>query len=304
MRDRSTSAVMLTAPAISAAFGCAPLMPPSPELTYSTPARSCVLSQPQIQPSRVQQRQVRPVHDPLRPDVHPAAGGHLPVVGHAQLRGLVEVGGVVELAHHEPVGVDDPRRVAVAGEQPHRMPGGHHQGLRLGHPLQVLLHQPVLHPVLEHLPRLAVRHQLVRVERHGEIQVVVDVELQRPGLEDAPVLAHRPRLDVAVGSGQQRTAGVTLPRLGPEPVPVDAAALPELRQELGGHRRVQRRRDVAQGVLQSHGGLPRRQREAPVGRPADARSEHGRRRQSFGQSRGHSSRLSTIWLVEKSWICM
>ncbi len=125
------------------------------------------------------------MHDALRPDVHPAAGRHLPVVGHAQLGRLVEVGGVVELAHHEPVGIDDPGGVAVAGEQAHRVPGGDDQGLGLGHLLQVLLDQPVLHPVLEHLPRLPVRHQLVGVEGDGEIQVVVDVELERPGLEDA-----------------------------------------------------------------------------------------------------------------------
>ena len=31
MRERSTSAMMETAPAISAALGCAPLIPPKPE---------------------------------------------------------------------------------------------------------------------------------------------------------------------------------------------------------------------------------------------------------------------------------
>ncbi len=40
MRDQSTSAVTLTAPAMSAALGWAPLMPPSPELRYRRPARS------------------------------------------------------------------------------------------------------------------------------------------------------------------------------------------------------------------------------------------------------------------------
>ena len=90
------------------------------------------------------------------------------------------------------------------GEQAHRVPGGDHQGLRLGHLLQVLLDQPVLHPVLEHLARLAVGDQLVGVEGDGEVQVVVDVELQRPRLEDAPVLVDGPRLDVAVGVGARR----------------------------------------------------------------------------------------------------
>ena len=250
------------------------------------------------------------MHDALRPDVHPAAGRHLSVVGNAQLRRLVEVGGVVELAHHKPVGVDHPGRVAVAWEQSHWMPGSDHQGLGVGHLLQVLLHQPVLHPVLEHLPGLAVRHQLIRIQRDGEIQVVVDVELQRPGLEDTPVRVDRPGLDVPVGAD----ALLTGPR--PESVAVDAAPLPKLGEELGRHHLVQRRRDVAQSVPEGQRGLPGRQRTAPVGRAADARRERGRQGQFIRKTQGHwhrghtperqtsSNRLSTIWLEEKSWICM
>ena len=40
MRERSTSAMMETAPAISAALGCAPLIPPKPEEINKCPRKS------------------------------------------------------------------------------------------------------------------------------------------------------------------------------------------------------------------------------------------------------------------------
>jgi len=115
------------------------------------------------------------VHDPLRPDVHPAAGGHLTVVRHAELGGLVEVGRIVEFAYHESVGVDHAGRIAVGGKQAYGVTGRDHQRLGLAHLLQILLDQPVLHPVLEHLAGLAVGDQLVGVQGDREIKIVVDV---------------------------------------------------------------------------------------------------------------------------------
>ena len=44
MRDSSTSAVTETQPAMSAALGWAPLMPPRPEVTKSRPFRTSGLS--------------------------------------------------------------------------------------------------------------------------------------------------------------------------------------------------------------------------------------------------------------------
>ena len=173
-----------------------------------------------VEPPGVQQRDVGAVHDPLRPNVHPAACRHLSIVGHAQLGGLVEVGGVVEFAHHEPVGVDHSRSIPMAGEQAHRVPRCDHKRLRVRHLREVLTHQPILHPILEDLARLPVSDEFVRIERYSEVQVVVDVELKRSGFKDASILADGPRFDVAVRP-HAFTAG-----LRTKTVAVDAAPLP------------------------------------------------------------------------------
>ena len=118
-----------------------------------------------------------------------------------ELGGLVEVGRIVELAHHEGVGVDHPGRVAMGGKQAYGVTGRDHQRLGLVHLLQVLPDQPVLHPVLEHLPRLAVGDELVGVKSDGEVEIVVDVQLEGPRLQDAAILVDGPSLDVAISVG-------------------------------------------------------------------------------------------------------
>ena len=64
------------------------------------PLQVAVLWDAQLEASGVQQGVERAVHDALRTDVHPAAGSHLSVVGHAQLHGGVPILLVVVEAHH------------------------------------------------------------------------------------------------------------------------------------------------------------------------------------------------------------
>ena len=289
-------------------LGLGPAHPAQARAQVEIAGQILILRDPQIQAPRVQKREVGAVHDPLRPDVHPAAGGHLPIVGHPELGGLVKIGGIVELAHHQGVGVDHPWRLAMAGKQTHGVTGRDHESLSLGHLLQILFDQPVLHPVLEHLPRLAVGDELVGIESNVKVQVVVDVELEGPGLQDAAILVDRPSFDVVIGSGGRCldvASPVIRPRPWPVPVAVDAATLSQLRQELRRQRLVQRGGNVAEGILERQRHLPRRQRAAPVGRSADARGEAGRWGQLFGQPDGRhlSSRLSMIWSAEKSCSC-
>ncbi len=54
----------------------------------------------------------------------------------------------------------------------------HHQRLILSHQLQIFFNQPVLHPVLAHLPSLTVCNQLIGVESDVEGKVVIDHRLK------------------------------------------------------------------------------------------------------------------------------
>ena len=67
-----------------------------------------VLGDAELDPAGVEQGAVGAVDNPLGADVHPPAGGHLSVVGHPQGHGPVPVRLIVEHAHHEGVGDQDP----------------------------------------------------------------------------------------------------------------------------------------------------------------------------------------------------
>ena len=223
------------------------------------PGQVLLRRDPELGPAGVQEGAVGPVHDALRPDVHPAPGGHLPVVGHSERHRAVPVLLVVEAAHHERVGDDHPRRLGRGGEEPDRVAGGDHERLLARQHFEVTLDQPVLHPVLADLPGLAVGHELIGVERDLEVQVVVDHDLEGPAFDAAA----RVMVERAAGDRPRR----------PEAVAVDAAAGGELPQELRGQRRVPFRRHVAQRVLQRELGVRPREVEAAHGRAADARGE-------------------------------
>ncbi len=68
----------------------------------------------QVHAPGIEQGQVGAVDDALGPDVHPAAGGHLAVVGNAHGRGLGEAGQVVVHADQHAVGGDHARRLGAA----------------------------------------------------------------------------------------------------------------------------------------------------------------------------------------------
>ena len=205
---------------------------------------------PQPLPRGVEERVERPVDDPLGTDVHPAAGGHLAVVAHAELHRPVPFRLVVEDPHEEPVGEDHPGGLRPGPEEPEGVAALDDEGHVLGQLLEVFLEEPVLEPVLAHLAGFPVGDQLVGVKGDLEVQVVVDHDL-----ESLP----RQALALVVRDGPAPDAP-----LGPEAVGVDPAAGPQLLHELGGEFRVHRLRDVAKGVLQRQFRLGLPQGPAPV----------------------------------------
>ena len=229
-------------------------MPPRPADTNSRPARFPSAGIPSFSRPALSRVLKVPVDDALGADVHPAACRHLAVVGHAQGGGAVEVLLVVKGAHHQAVGDDAPGRQLVAVEQAQRVAGHNHQRLLIGHDLQILLDEPVLHPVLAHLPRLAVGHQLIGVQGHVEVQVVVHHHLECLGLYAvAPILVDG--------------LAVQLP-LRPEAISVDPAMLLQLPGKLPCHLQMMVRVDVPQGVADGQRLVCLGQTGLPPGLPA------------------------------------
>ena len=216
---------------------------------------------PQLQPPGVEQGVEGPVDNALGPDIHPAACRHLAVVGHPQGGGAVEVLLVVKGPHHQAVGDDAPGRQLMAVEQPQGVAGHDHQGLLVRHDLQIFLDEPVLHPVLAHLPRLAVGHQLIGVQGHVEVQVVVHHHLEGLGLYAvAPILVN----------------GLAVKRaLRPEAISVDPAMLLQLPGKLPCHLQMMVRVDVPQGVADGQRLVCLGQMRLPPGGPADPLPEGG-----------------------------
>ena len=91
------------------------------------------------------------------------------------------------------------------------MAGINHQGLTVGHLLEIQLDQIVLHPVLKNLAAFAIGHQFIGIEGHFKIQVVVDHHLERPSLKDFSGIGIN-------GFGLQRA-------LGPVTIAVNPAAV-------------------------------------------------------------------------------
>ena len=194
-----------------------------------------LLRDAQHQTSGVEKGVEGAVDDALRADVHPAAGGHLAVVGDAQSGGAVEGFLIVEHADHQAVGDDDARRGLVGFEQAQRVAGFDDEGLVVGEHLEVFFNQAVLHPVLADLSGLAVGGQLIGVEGDVEVEVVVDHDLEGLALDAvALVLVDRFAVDFPLRA---------------EAVAVDAAVLLQLLRELLGHLFVVVGVDVAQGVF-------------------------------------------------------
>ena len=84
-------------------------------------AQVAVLWHTELHTACVEERVERAVHDALRPDVHPSAGCHLSVVGHAHLHGDVPVVQVVKLPNHHGVGDDHARCFGVRAKEAERV---------------------------------------------------------------------------------------------------------------------------------------------------------------------------------------
>jgi len=175
------------------------------------------------------------VDDTLGADVHPAAGGHLAVVGNTERGSAVEVLLVIEGTDHQAVGDDDTGSHLVGVEETEGVTGHDDEGLLVGQLLEVLLDQAVLHPVLADLTGLTVGDELIGIESDVEVEVVVDHDLNGLALDAlALVLVDGLAVELALGT---------------EAVTVDTAVLFELLRKLLGHLLVMVGVNVTQSVL-------------------------------------------------------
>ncbi|MPM49461.1 hypothetical protein SDC9_96191 [bioreactor metagenome] len=226
--------------------------------------------------AHAENRVERAVDDSLRADVHPAARGHLPVVGNAHLLGNLPVIEVIEHADHQRVGQNNARGFRPAREQSQRMAGLEHQRLLVGQFFEVTLDEAVLQPVLAGLPGFAVGDQFVGVERDLKVQIVVDHHLER--------LA-RKALTLVLVDG----LAVNTP-LGTVAIGVDAAARFQLFQELRRKRFVQTLRHVPQRVFERLPRLREGQPVAAIRRTANVRLKFRHLRQCVRQRNFDCSR--------------
>ena len=115
------------------------------------------------------------------------------------------------------------------------MTGSHYQSFFSGQFFQVFFNQAILHPVLTDLTGFSVGDQLVRIERHIKVQVIIDHDLKRTAFDAAAVvIIDRPSLDMPRGS---------------KAVAVDSAPGQQFFQEFGGQQLVPFFRNVAQGIF-------------------------------------------------------
>ena len=206
--------------------------------------------------------------DALGPDVHPAAGGHLPIVGHAHFFGDFPVMLVVVFPDHQTVGDDYPGSFRFGMEQAQRMAGFHDQGLVRSDFFQIPFDQQVLHPVMAHAAGFPVGDQFVRIQSHFKVQVVVDHHLEGLAfVAFAFVFINGFPVD---------------PAFRTETVAVDPAPGGQFFQEFRDQFFMIFFRDITQGIFQSNFSLCRSQTEATVRSPTDAFLE----RFGFGQPVG------------------
>ena len=119
MRSDRHSMASIEAPAIVAASGCAPPMPPRPAVRIQLPREVAA----EMLPTHLDEGLVGALHDPLAADVDPRAGRHLAVHHEALAIELVEVLPVRPAA--DEVGIRDQhaRRIVVRAENADRLAG-------------------------------------------------------------------------------------------------------------------------------------------------------------------------------------
>ena len=132
MRDSSHSTASIEKPAIVAASGCAPPMPPRPAVRIQRPRAIAV----EVRARAGAERLVRALHDALRADVDPRARRHLAVHHEALAVELVEVLPRRPVRHEVRVRDQHARRVRVRPENADRLARLHEQRLVVLQPPQ------------------------------------------------------------------------------------------------------------------------------------------------------------------------
>ncbi len=123
----------------------------------------------EVLPRARRERLVRTLDDPLRADVGPATGRHLPVHREAESLELVERLPVGPLRHEVRVRDQDPRRVPMRPEDRHGLAALHDERLVVPKALERFDDAVERIPVPRSLPRAAVDDELVRLLRVLEV---------------------------------------------------------------------------------------------------------------------------------------
>ena len=149
-------------------------------------AQILILRNTQLEPTGIQQCIECTMHDALRTDIHPSTGRHLPIIGNSHLSCFVPIMLIVEHAYHHRVGNDNTGCIRTGMEKPQRMSGLNDKGLFTGHHFKVLLYQPILHPVLTHLPGLTISNKFVGIKSNIKTEIIVNHHLKSFALNTVP----------------------------------------------------------------------------------------------------------------------
>ena len=162
------STASIDAPAMVAASGCAPPMPPSPAVRIQRPERS-----PPIVPAAdLDEGLVGALNDALAADIDPRAGGHLAVHHQAEPIELVEMVPGRPVRHEVGIGDQHARRVGMGAEDADRLAGLDEQRLVGLEPAQRRDDAVEAFPVARGAADAAIDDELARPLRHLRIEVV------------------------------------------------------------------------------------------------------------------------------------
>ena len=162
------STASIEAPAMVAASGCAPPMPPSPAVRIQRPARSPLI----VLAADLDEGLVGALHDALAADIDPGAGGHLAVHHQALAIELVEMVPGRPVRHEVGVGDQHARRVGVGAEDADRLAGLDEQRLVALEPAQRRDDAVEALPVARGAADAAIDDELARPLRDLGVEIV------------------------------------------------------------------------------------------------------------------------------------
>ena len=145
-----------------------------------------IISYTQFQAPSIEEGVESTMDDTLRADVHPAAGCHLTIVGHAHFFRNFPVLHIVIFTDQEAVGDDNTRCFWFGLEESEWVARFYDQGLMVGHDFQVFLDQVVLHPVSADRSSFSVGNQFIWIKGDFKAQVVVNHDLHSFGCSTVP----------------------------------------------------------------------------------------------------------------------